>query len=157
MNLTVQRASLAPDQPDDATIHAWFAAACRHPAVSGHALLTRPYPPELTVRIVDEAESAQLNATWRHKDGPTNVLSFPADLPAEMPLAVLGDLAVCAPVVAREAREQHKSAQAHWAHILIHGFLHLLGYDHLTTTQAQQMEPIETEILAALHFPDPYM
>src|SRR5690349_6363458 len=87
---------------------------------------------ELTIRIVDDAESQTLNHDYRGKDYPTNVLSFPADLPEEIDIPLLGDLVICAPVIAREANEQGKTLDAHWAHMVIHGTLHLLGYDHLT-------------------------
>lgn len=110
----------------------------------------------MTVRIVDEQESAQLNETYRHKDGATNVLSFPAEVPDEVELNLLGDLVICAPVVAREAKEQGKSAEAHWAHMVIHGTLHLLGYDHQTDKEAQKMEEIERNILIKIGFNDPY-
>jgi probable rRNA maturation factor len=113
---------------------------------------------ELVVRIVGEAESRQLNAGWRGKDRPTNVLAFPAGEPglpdeADYPL---GDLVVCAPVVAREAAEQGKAAESHWCHMIVHGTLHLAGYDHETPEEAARMEGLEREILAELGHPDPY-
>lgn len=111
---------------------------------------------ELSIRIVDEAESAALNARYRHKDYPTNVLSFPADLPVDLALPLLGDLVLCAPVIDREAREQGKSNDAHWAHMLVHGTLHLLGYDHINDDEAEEMEALETRLLQALNFPPPY-
>lgn len=119
---------------------------------------------ELTVRIVDEAESAALNARYRGKRGATNVLAFPADAvadpaateapPADWPL---GDLVVCAAVVAREAREQRKAPQAHWAHMIVHGVLHLLGYDHATARGARTMEGRERALLGTLGIDDPYV
>ena len=99
-----------------------------------------PHNAELTIRVVGAAESRRLNRTWRGKDKPTNVLSFAAEAP------FLGDLAICAPVVAREAREQGKSPAAHWAHMVVHGVLHLLGYDHENDRDAQRMEARETKI-----------
>ena len=111
---------------------------------------------ELSIRIVDEAESAQLNETYRHKSGPTNVLSFPADLPPELELPLLGDLVICAPVVIREAQEQSKTPEAHWAHMVVHGCLHLIGYDHMEDSEAEEMETLETGILIGLGFPPPY-
>ncbi len=112
---------------------------------------------ELVVRIVDEAESAELNESFRKKSGPTNVLSFPFELPPEVPeLTLLGDLVICAPVVQREAQEQRKPVQAHWAHMVVHGTLHLQGYDHQTQAQAEEMEGLEQGILARLGYPDPY-
>jgi len=112
--------------------------------------------PELTVRIVDEEESQQLNFEYRGKDKPTNVLSFPFEAPAHVPLPLLGDLIVCKQVVAREAVEQGKTSQAHWAHMIVHGCLHLLGYDHIEDEEAEEMEGIERIVLADLGFEDPY-
>jgi probable rRNA maturation factor len=114
---------------------------------------------ELTLRIVDEEESAALNSRYRGKRGPTNVLSFGADQPpgaGSAELLPLGDLVICAAVVQREAREQGKPAPAHWAHMVVHGVLHLQGYDHETSAEAATMEARERELLAALGFPDPY-
>ena len=111
---------------------------------------------EVSVRLVDDDESRALNHQYRGKDKPTNVLSFPADLPPELGLPLLGDLVVCAPVVAREAAEQGKSLEAHWAHMLVHGTLHLLGYDHIDPEDAEIMESLETRILTRLHYPAPY-
>jgi len=111
---------------------------------------------EVVIRLVDEAESRQLNHDYRGIDRPTNVLSFPFEAPAEVQLPLLGDLVICAPVVAREAVEQGKAAKAHWAHMVIHGVLHLLGYDHQADDEAQQMEQRERELLYRLHFTDPY-
>lgn len=111
---------------------------------------------QLTVRIVSGAEGAMLNQTYRHKQGATNVLSFAVEDADELPVPLLGDIAVCAPVVEREAREQGKEAAAHWAHMVVHGTLHLLGYDHLDDAQAKKMESLETRILAGLGFPNPY-
>jgi len=111
---------------------------------------------ELTIRIVSESESADLNSRYRHKQGPTNVLAFPGEAPAVAfaggDLRPLGDLAICAQVVAREAEEQRKSLEAHWAHIVIHGVLHLQGYDHEADPQALVMEARERDLLAALGF-----
>jgi probable rRNA maturation factor len=128
---------------------------------------------ELSIRVVTPAESRRLNATWRGRDKPTNVLSFPADdgVPAG-PAAgagrarllgtgrvrLLGDIAICAAVVAREAREQRKALRAHWAHMVVHGTLHLLGHDHERgPREAQAMEGREKRVLARLGFPDPYV
>lgn len=112
--------------------------------------------PSLAIRLVDEDESQALNHQYRHKNAPTNVLSFPCDLPPEVELDLLGDLVICAPVVAREAQEQGKSAEAHWAHMVVHGCLHLLGFDHIEDAEARVMENLETAILQALDFPPPY-
>jgi len=111
---------------------------------------------EISLLIVDETEGAELNQQWRNKCGPTNVLSFPSDLPAELQLPLLGDLVICAPVVAREALEQKKSLKAHWAHMMVHGTLHLLGFDHIDDAEAEEMESLETDILARIGYPDPY-
>ena len=112
---------------------------------------------ELTIRVVDEAEMATLNTTYRHKDGPTNVLSFPYDAPVPgVASELLGDVVICAPVVTREATVQGKALWAHWAHMVVHGVLHLQGFDHQQAAEAVAMERLETEILNGLGFPDPY-
>lgn len=112
---------------------------------------------EVTVRLVDNAEIQELNREYRGKDSPTNVLSFPCDwdLPEEPRL--LGDIVIAVEVVNQEAREQKKKMEAHWAHIVIHGLLHLLGHDHVQEEQAEVMEGLEKRILQALGFPDPYL
>lgn len=111
---------------------------------------------ELTIRFVDEKESADLNEQYRHKKGSTNILSFPFETPAEVELNLLGDLIICAEVVRKEATEQKKEELAHWAHMVVHGTLHLLGYDHLTDEQASVMETKEIKILSQLGYTDPY-
>ncbi|WP_421793323.1 rRNA maturation RNase YbeY [Hydrocarboniphaga effusa] len=115
---------------------------------------------ELTIRLVDEAESQALNRTYRGKDKPTNVLSFGYDADDAIPglpqQPILGDIVICAAVVRREAAEQGKAERAHWAHMVVHGCLHLLGYDHESDTEAEEMEHREKIILARLGFPDPY-
>jgi len=112
---------------------------------------------EVSVYIVDEAESQELNSQYRGKDKPTNVLSFPADIPDEVGVPLLGDLVICAPVVEREAKEQGKTLEAHWAHMLVHGTLHLLGYDHVDDDEADVMEALETRLITQLDFPAPYI
>ena len=112
---------------------------------------------EMTVRIVDEAESHELNLTYRGKDRPTNVLSFPFECPDEVELPLLGDLVICRQVVEREAAEQDKPLMAHWAHMVVHGSLHLLGYDHIENDEAEEMESLETQIMQGLGFDDPYL
>lgn len=112
---------------------------------------------EMTVRIVDEAESQALNRTYRAKDRPTNVLSFPFECPTEVSLPLLGDLVICRQVVEYEAAEQEKPLMAHWAHMVVHGSLHLLGYDHIDDTEAEEMESLETKIMQGLGFVDPYL
>lgn len=121
------------------------------------ALRQRSGDSELTIRLVDEAEGRELNRTWRQKDYATNVLSFPADVPEGLlDIPLLGDLVICVPVVEREALEQAKALQAHWAHLVIHGCLHLLGYDHIDDDEAEEMESLERQLLAELGHPDPY-
>lgn len=112
---------------------------------------------EMTVRIVDEAESHALNLNYRGKDRPTNVLSFPFECPDEVELPLLGDLVICRQVVEREAQEQDKPLMAHWAHMVVHGSLHLLGYDHIEDDEAEEMESLETQIMTELGFVDPYL
>ena len=112
---------------------------------------------EMTVRIVDEAESHALNLNYRGKDRPTNVLSFPFECPDEVELPLLGDLVICRQVVEREAQEQDKPVMAHWAHMVVHGSLHLLGYDHIEDDEAKEMESLETQIMTGLGFADPYL
>lgn len=111
---------------------------------------------EISLRIVDGDEMRGLNARYRGRDYATNVLSFPAQLPADLGLPLLGDIAICAPVVRREARDQGKALAAHWDHMLVHGVLHLLGYDHEADDDAHAMESVERRALAALGWPDPY-
>jgi probable rRNA maturation factor len=114
----------------------------------------------VAIRIVSEAEGLELNRRYRSGDTATNVLSFPSDLPpgivAELDTMPLGDLVMCAPVVEREAREQGKPSADHWAHLTVHGILHLLGYDHQDVSTADRMEALETRILAQFGVADPY-
>lgn len=121
-----------------------------------HAALQSQRQVELTIRIVDADESQALNLEYRGKDKATNVLSFPFEAPAQIELNLLGDLVICAPVVIREAAEQGKTALAHWAHMVVHGTLHLQGYDHIDEQEATQMEQLEIRILHTLGFDDPY-
>ena len=111
---------------------------------------------ELTIRIVDDVESQNLNNTYRGKDKPTNVLSFPFEAPPEIDIPLLGDLIICASVVEREAIQQNKPSQAHWAHMVVHGCLHLLGYDHINDAEAEEMESLETQLIESLGFNNPY-
>lgn len=143
----IENASGSDDVPDEPSVRSWILAALTHQQ-KDHA--------ELSVRIVDEEEMTSLNTQYRQQNKSTNVLSFPADIPPELEIQLLGDLAVCAPVITREAREQGKSGNAHWAHMLVHGTLHLLGYDHIEDADADTMETIETTIIAELGFPPPY-
>lgn len=156
----VQRRVPATGIPAPAVLRQWARAAIASEcAAAGTDEPSRErlgeLPGELTIRIVDESESAALNERFRHKAYPTNVLSFPYDAEA-LDEPILGDLVICAPVVSREAAEQHKDARAHWAHLVVHGVLHLLGYDHENDADAEHMEARERAILATLGFPDPY-
>ena len=147
LELDLQIASDASALPSEAQFRTWCAIALRQ----------RTADSELTIRLVDEAEGRELNHTWRHKDYATNVLSFPADVPDELlDIPLLGDLVICVPVVEREAQEQAKASEAHWAHLVIHGCLHLLGYDHIEDEEAEEMEALERELLAELGHADPY-
>ena len=142
----VQYAATSEGLPGAEQIRGWVEAA-----VAG-----RRVDADLTVRLVDEAEITALNRRFRGRDRPTNVLSFPfGEMPGvEIPL--LGDVVVCAPVVSREAREQGKAERAHWAHMVVHGTLHLLGYDHVEPADAEIMEQTEKDILGSLGYGDPY-
>jgi len=148
------------DLPSDKQLNQWVDAVINYP-IKYAALNSITIPVSITIRIVDETEGATLNATWRQRQGATNVLSFPFDYPpgiglSELTHYLLGDLVICAPVVEREAREQQKSLLSHWAHLVIHGTLHLLSYDHLDDHEAQLMEDLEIRILATLNYPNPY-
>jgi len=145
VEVDLQLASSADQLPAAADVRRWAQAAW-----------LQDRPAEVTVRIVDEAESAELNERYRGRQGPTNVLSFPFEAPPGVPTTLIGDLVVCAPVVAREAEQQGKTPDAHWAHMLVHGMLHLQGHDHLETEEAERMEALEREILAGLGYGDPY-
>jgi probable rRNA maturation factor len=146
LELDLQRATDAA-APDDAAFRRWCELALRQ----------RSADSEMTIRLVDEAEGRELNHTYRHKDYATNVLSFPADVPDDLlDIPLLGDLVICVAVVEREAAEQGKALEAHWAHLVIHGCLHLLGYDHIDDDEAEEMEALERELLAELGHPDPY-
>lgn len=123
----------------------------------GQVLAGRRERAELTIRLVDEPEMAALNETYRGKKGTTNVLSFPVEFPPGIELPLLGDIVICAAVVAREAREQSKPLEAHWAHMVVHGCLHLLGFDHMVEHEAEEMEDLERELLTELGYNDPYL
>lgn len=141
--LEIQRATSAPT-PDDRVLHAWAQAALNIQGLS------------VVVRFVDEPESRALNLAYRGKDKPTNVLSFPFEQPPGVDEPHLGDLVICVPVVESEAETQGKSRQAHYAHMLVHGLLHLQGYDHQTEDEATPMETLEIEILQRLGYENPY-
>ena len=112
---------------------------------------------ELSIRIVDEAEATQLNEKWRDMEGATNVLSFPTEITEEIQPRPLGDVVICAPIIAREAIEQEKPIADHWAHMVIHGTLHLLGYDHIETLEMKKMESLEIKLLNQLNIDNPYI
>ncbi|MBS7456685.1 rRNA maturation RNase YbeY [Coralloluteibacterium stylophorae] len=120
------------------------------------ALGNRVRRADLAIRLVDEREGLAMNRHYRGRDYATNVLSFPAELPEGVDLPILGDIVICAPVVAREAREQGKPRNAHYAHLTVHGVLHLLGMDHEDPREAEAMEALERRILAELGIADPY-
>jgi probable rRNA maturation factor len=144
IELELQNVSQALEVPDARSFERWAEAALQREAA------------EIVIRVVDEDESAELNSQYRHKAGPTNVLSFPFEAPPGVDTTILGDLVICAPVVAREAREQGKALAAHWAHMVVHGVLHLQGYDHIDDAEAMKMEAEEIAIMGRLGFANPY-
>ena len=146
LEVELQSAVEQPDLPSSAQVTAWARAAWRDASRDA----------EVVVRLCGEDESRQLNHEFRGKDKPTNVLSFPYEPHPGIARHHAGDLVICAPVVMHEAVEQGKAVDAHWAHMVIHGMLHLQGYDHLDDTQADEMEDLEAAILTALGFPAPY-
>ncbi|MGB1141840.1 MAG: rRNA maturation RNase YbeY [Halioglobus sp.] len=148
LHVDIQTASAEP-VPDEDDIRGWIAAAL-------NAQESPRADAEISLRLVDTEEMTTLNATYRGKQGPTNVLSFPAELPGELQLPFLGDIVICAPVVRKEADEQSKTLAAHWAHMAVHGTLHLLGYDHENDEEAAVMEALESRILNQLDFACPY-
>jgi len=147
LHVDIQMACESEDAPDEQSIKRWVSAAIRDEREAT----------ELSVRIVDKQESQALNEKYRGSAGPTNVLSFPFEAPIPEPLPLIGDLVICAPVVALEAQQQQKTIEAHWAHMTIHGVLHLLGYNHQNDRDASVMECLETDILQGLGFPPPYI
>jgi probable rRNA maturation factor len=148
LKLSVQYGTHRAGLPATSTIRRWA-----HAALHG---MNRPRV-TLDVRIVGTTESAALNRRFRRLRGPTNVLSFPFDPPSGLRSDLLGDLVICAPLVRREARQQQKTPRAHWAHMVVHGILHLRGYDHRKRHDATVMENKEIRILGELGFPNPYL
>lgn len=145
--IRVSRTSRAKNLPSHKQLQRWVGAVfnrCRLPNAG------------LGIRLVGAVEGARLNARYRGKNGPTNVLSFRCELPLPDGAPWLGDVVICAPVVVREARRQGKAVMIHWAHMVVHGVLHLLGHDHIRPRQAARMEALEQRILADLKIPDPY-
>lgn len=152
MGVAVQFACEGKGIPTEEELSSWVSAVLADERVED----VDPFA-EITLRIVDAAEGARLNERYRHRAGATNVLSFPHEWAKDAPLHTLGDIVICAPVVRREAAEQTKDLNAHWAHMVVHGTLHLLGYTHEQYDQAREMESVETEILSRLNIPDPYV
>lgn len=158
VDVEVQYVSEAEGIPDQAQIQYWVESALTLSKELEKKKESRQA--ELVVRVVDREESAQLNQQYRGKQGATNVLSFPFEMPDEVKesgdMNLLGDLIVCAPVVEEQAQEQGKELFAHWAHMVVHGCLHLIGYDHQVLVDAEEMESLETTILTEMGFPSPY-
>ena len=144
--LEIQRVFTAGETPDDEQFHDWFGLVSKQLHVKG----------SLVIRLVDEAESQQLNLSYRGKDSSTNVLSFPFEAPPNIEDNHIGDLVICVPVVNREAMAQNKPQNHHWAHIVLHGILHLLGYDHIGDDEATKMEQMEIDLLNKLGISNPY-
>ncbi len=147
IEVDVQYATDFPDLPDEKQFRYWVEAALKNLKENA----------ELTVRIVDEEEGTQLNEQWRKSKGPTNVLSFSSKGVSEIAPDFLGDIVICAPVVAQEAKEQNKNRHAHWAHMVIHGILHLNDFDHINPEDADRMEGLEINILEKLNYKNPYL
>jgi probable rRNA maturation factor len=160
IRVELQLATGEPDIPGEDDFSKWAELALRATGNSND-LSTR----EITIRLVDEPESRELNSRYRDKNSPTNVLSFPADIPVELAGQLeaesggrmLGDLVICAPLVNHEAAGQGKLSSHHWAHLVIHGILHLSGYNHIEPDEAQAMETLEKDLLATLGIADPYL
>lgn len=146
LTLHIQIATTAHDIPNKSLLRRWVKAALRE---------KKPIA-ALTIRLVDEAESASLNEQFRHKSGPTNVLSFPFESVGTLAANYLGDIVLCVPLVAKEAAAEQRTYEAHFAHLVVHGTLHLLGYDHVKEEQAVAMESQEKKILLSLGYSDPY-
>lgn len=144
--LDIQFATTVTDYPSEQQFQRWVDTVLSDPE----------HDSEVVIRLVDETESADLNQQYRHKSGPTNILSFPFEVPDGIEMDLLGDLVICAPLIAQEARQQQKVLEHHWAHITIHGILHLLGYDHIEDSEAEEMEALEIKFLNLLNIANPY-
>ena len=138
------------ETPSDESVNLWVKVALENSRFK--CKLT----PEISIHITGTDEASRLNQSYRGILGPTNVLSFPADLAENLDLNLLGDLVICAPLVINEAKEQGKETEAHWAHLVIHGVLHLLGHDHQVSDEADAMEALEIRTLSALGYGNPY-
>ena len=148
-NLHIERDD-STQSPDDESFRRWVSAVLTHTHHPDDAAT------EISLRVNGLKEMTDLNSRFRNRTGPTNVLSFPADLPIGVDVPLLGDIVICASVVATEAREQNKVEEWHWAHLTVHGVLHLLGYEHDTDSDAETMEALEIDILHGLNVPNPY-
>ena len=148
MELYVDNQSQYLEIPANLTIEKWVNSTLLH--------VTDTYD-ELGIRIVDVEESAKLNESYRNKPGATNILSFPCDNDLDVDIRILGDLAICAAIVKNEANEQNKTFDDHFAHMIVHGVLHLLGYDHIDNTEAEEMEQLEVKILKSFNIENPYL
>lgn len=146
--IIIQIAEKNINVPSSAALRKWAKKTLRSEVETG----------EVTIRIVAKKEMIELNSTYRHKNKPTNVLSFPFVMPdgIKLDVPILGDIVICAEVVEQEAREQSKDLTAHWAHMVVHGIFHLLGYNHELDSEADIMESLEIKILQGLGFPNPY-
>jgi probable rRNA maturation factor len=155
LSVDTQLAACRPWVPAPAELRRWARAAVAGAGTASTDPVS-PRSPRVCIRVVTAAESRRLNNAYRGRDNPTNVLSFPASAEARVRDGALGDVAICAPVVATEARDQGKALAAHWAHMVVHGVLHLLGHDHLRPAQARRMEQLEVEILRGFGYQNPY-
>jgi len=151
LQLACEQSDLPNDLPSDAQFQLWVDTALAH-------VSNEPQQDfELTIRLVNHEESQQLNRQYRGKDKPTNVLSFPFEVPEGVELNLLGDLIICIEVMKQEAQDQNKALFDHWAHLVIHGCLHLVGFDHISDSEALEMESIEIAVLAKLGIDNPYL
>ena len=148
IKVDIQRASKSKNLPENKQIRNWIKKTLSS---------VKKQDIELTVRMVDEGEGAELNEQWRKRKGPTNVLSFPSEDAEKYTPGYIGDIVLCVPVINREAGEQKKSLESHWAHMIIHGTLHLLGYDHIKAEDAEEMELHEIRILESMGYKNPYI
>lgn len=146
VSVEVQYAETGMDAPSEARFQQWSAIIP----------VECDSPQEASIRVVKEDEIAGLNSRFRQKDGATNVLAFPAEIPAGVELNFIGDIVICAPIVIKQAQDQGKSVESHWAHMTLHGILHLQGYDHIESLDAEIMESLEVQLMAKLGYANPY-